>query len=204
MTHSQRVLVLDGQSNAALACVRSLGRAGHSVLVASPVWRPLAGWSRFCTSVYRHRGFTTGAFRDMRNWARREGVTVVMPTSEESCSLCNAEREAWEGQGVILGCGPSEMLNYAFDKALTIQTAEACGLQVPATRYPRTLEECVAAAAELGFPCIIKPRFSQVWDGHGFHPSRGVAYVATPEGLENAVRPRVENGFWPMIQAFVP
>jgi len=29
------VLVLDGQTNQALACVRSLGRAGYDVLVAS-------------------------------------------------------------------------------------------------------------------------------------------------------------------------
>src|SRR5205807_1818677 len=41
-----RVLVLDGYSNAALACVRSLGRAGYTVLVASHRRWPLAAASR--------------------------------------------------------------------------------------------------------------------------------------------------------------
>src|SRR2546430_7744088 len=34
VSRGARVLVLDGQTNQALACVRSLGRAGYDVLVA--------------------------------------------------------------------------------------------------------------------------------------------------------------------------
>src|SRR5437588_5414 len=41
-----RVLVLDGQTTQALACVRSLGRAGYDVLVASDCRWPLGAWSR--------------------------------------------------------------------------------------------------------------------------------------------------------------
>ena len=41
----ERVLVLDAHTNQALACVRSLGRAGHEVFVASHRALPLAAWS---------------------------------------------------------------------------------------------------------------------------------------------------------------
>src|SRR5262245_45074331 len=44
------VLVLDGEQRAALAVVRSLGRRGVSVHVASHVRRSLAGGSRFAAS----------------------------------------------------------------------------------------------------------------------------------------------------------
>jgi hypothetical protein len=43
----RRVLILDGQTNQALAVVRSLGRGGWEPLVASAWPRPLASWSRF-------------------------------------------------------------------------------------------------------------------------------------------------------------
>ena len=59
---ASRVLVLDGHTNQALACVRSLGRAGATVFVASPEPFPLAGWSRYCRSRFRQSGETVAAF----------------------------------------------------------------------------------------------------------------------------------------------
>ena len=57
-----KVLVVDGQTNQALACVRSLGRAGHEVYVASDRRWPLAAWSRYCTAAFRLAGETVPAF----------------------------------------------------------------------------------------------------------------------------------------------
>ena len=45
---SPRVLVTDGEYRAALACVRSLGRAGYSCFVIGPGKGDLAGASRHC------------------------------------------------------------------------------------------------------------------------------------------------------------
>ena len=39
-----RVLVLDGNQNQAVACVRSLAKQGHSVLVGSTTSWSKAGW----------------------------------------------------------------------------------------------------------------------------------------------------------------
>src|SRR5687767_8670693 len=101
MTESlPRVLVLDAHSNPALACVRSLGRAGYYVLAASPVRLPLAWWSRHCRGSFRYEGPTLSAFGQVREWARKQSVSIVLPTSEESCALCNMERDAWEAAGM--------------------------------------------------------------------------------------------------------
>lgn len=199
-----RVLVLDGHSNPALACVRSLGRVGYPVLVASHVRHPLGGWSRYCTRQVRYAGPTLAAFAWLRSWARAEGVAIVLPLSEESCALCNMEREAWEAAGMIVGCGPAEMLVNAFDKGRTLRAAQDCGLRIPVTEFPESLEQVREAGERLGFPCVVKPRYSQVWDGAAFHPSAGVRSVGTPADLERVALQAGATGSWPLVQEYVP
>ena len=79
MPSPDRVLVLDGHTTQALACVRSLGRAGVTVFVASPQHWPMAGWSRYCRARFHQAGETVAAFAALREWARARGVQVVLP-----------------------------------------------------------------------------------------------------------------------------
>lgn len=204
MTESlPRILVLDAHSNPALACVRSLGRAGYHVLAAGPVRLPLAWWSRHCRASFRYEGPTLSDFRQVREWAVEQGVSIVLPVSEESCALCNMDREAWEAAGVILGCATPDILANAFDKALTVKAAQQCGLRSPATEYPASLGQAVEAGERLGYPCVVKPRFSQSWDGTRFRPTQ-VRSVADAAGLRAAVTEAREQGSWPLVQEYVP
>src|SRR5687768_2698756 len=145
----ERILILDGHTNQALACVRSLGSAGYEVLVASHQRFPLGSWSRYCSGTFLLSDQTTEAFVAMREWTRREGVEIVLPLTERSCVLCNADRTRWEGAGIILGCGSDEMLQSAFDKALTLQLAEATGVRIPPTFIPNSLQDCLSVADEI-------------------------------------------------------
>ena len=204
MTPRASVLVLDGQTNQALACVRSLGRAGYRVLVASERRWPLAAWSRYSRGGFRLPGQTVAAFAQLRAWAQRQRVGVVLPLTERACVLCNAERGAWERAEITVGCGPDVMLLPAFDKARTVERASSCGVAIPPTRAPDSLAAARAAADAVGFPCVVKPRFSNGWDGSGFLPDLGTAYVARPEDLDAAVQVRRQGAHWPLIQGFVP
>jgi len=202
MKSREPILILDGQTNQALACARALGEAGHAVLVASHERFPLAGWSRYCEGRYRLSRQSPEAFSGMRSWARERGVRIVLPLTERSCVLLNLERESWEESGARVGCGPAEMLEAAFDKALTIRHAEACGVRVPVTRLPGSLDECLDAAREVGFPCVVKPRRSNAWDGERFAPTRAPVYVKGREDLKRAVEACRQGGEWPLVQAY--
>jgi len=199
-----RVLVLDGQTTQALVCVRSLGRAGYTVLVASPRRRPLAAWSRYCSAHFRLEGETVQGFAALRAWAREQGVGVVLPQGERSCVLCNAEREQWEALGMVVGCGPEDMLVSAFDKARTLVHAATCGVRIPPTRLPQSLAECHAAAEAVGYPCIVKPRFSDFWDGDRFLPDHGAGYARDAAELEATALACRQGECWPVIQGIVP
>ena len=198
------VLVLDGHTAQALASVRSLGRAGHPVFVASDRRHPLATWSRYCRRSIRLAGETPTAFARLREWAVTQGVRVVLPMTERACILCNLERDAWEAAGMALGCAPQSMLLHAFDKVRTLEAARRCGVAAPPTRVPDSLAAAQAAAAELGFPCVVKSRFSHAWDGTRFLPDPGPGYAANMAELESAVRARRQGATWPIIQGFVP
>lgn len=204
MTRRERILVLDGQTTQALACVRSLGRAGHEVLVASTRRRPLAAWSRYCGAHFRLAAESIDAFAALREWAAARGVTLVLPATERACLLLNAERERWEAAGIAPGCPPDTMLLQAFDKVRTLEIAAECGVRTPPWRNPQSLAECRAAAAEIGYPIVLKSRFSNARVGETFIPDRGTTYVRGPAELDAAVLARRQGPHWPLIQGFVP
>src|SRR5207244_362819 len=82
---------------------------------------------------------------------------------------------------------PDSVIVGAFDKTQTLRSAEACGVEIPPTRYPTSLEECREAAQAVGYPCVVKPRFSSAWNGHGFLPDHGIAYASDATELAAAV-----------------
>lgn len=204
MTAGQSVLILDGQTNQALACVRSLGRAGYRVLVASPLRWPLAGWSKYCSRRFHLTGETRLDYARLRSDAMAHGVNWVLPMTERACVLCNLERTDWEQAGIQVACASDETLENAFDKAATIARAVKCGVAIPPTRLPHSLEAAHEAASEIGYPCVIKPRFSFTWDGEVFLPHHDCAHVAQPDQLEAQVLQRHQAGKWPLVQGYVP
>jgi glycosyltransferase involved in cell wall biosynthesis/predicted ATP-grasp superfamily ATP-dependent carboligase len=198
------VLVLDGQTNYALSCVRSLGRAGYVVYVASQRRWPLAAWSRYCQASVRLDGQTVAAFASLRAWAGNHGVGIVLPLTEGSCMLCAAERKLWEAAGIVVGCAPTDVLLEAFDKARTLTRAAACGVRTPPTAVPTSLVESRAAAVDLGLPCVIKPRFTHAWDGARFLSAARPSYVSRAEDVEAAVLAARQGEHWPLVQGYVP
>jgi predicted ATP-grasp superfamily ATP-dependent carboligase len=203
MKTSERILILDGHTNQALACVRALGEAGHEVFVASRRRLALGGWSRHCRGRFRLAGESVEAFAAMRAWAFGNGVGVVLPMTERSCVLMNAGRAQWEAAGVRVGCATEDVLAPAFDKGQTYERARACGVRTPPARVPASLEECVEAAEEVGYPCVVKQRRSHAWDGARFLPTLGPAYVGRREELAEAVESRRQGADWPLVQGYV-
>jgi predicted ATP-grasp superfamily ATP-dependent carboligase len=203
MKSPERILVLDGHTNQALACVRSLGLAGYEILVASHQASPLAKWSRHCRAHFKLSEQSKESFAELREWAAAQGAWLALPMTERSCVLLNAGRAQWEEQGITLGCAPAELLLEAFDKARTLARAEKCGVRTPRSYAPRSLDEAVEAAELVGLPCVVKPRWSNAWDGHDFSRNLSPAYVGERAGLASAIGERRQHADWPLIQEYV-
>jgi predicted ATP-grasp superfamily ATP-dependent carboligase len=99
---------------------------------------------------------------------------------------------------------PLGALETALDKGRTIQAATALGIPVPATRVLSSLNDAVAAAHELGYPVVVKPRFSRYEVDGQFIASDGVGYANSDDQLLtiiNGLDPRLPA---PLIQRFIP
>ena len=159
-----RVLVLDGNENQAVACVRSLAAAGHRVSVGGDSPWSKAGWSRSCSDHFRYPSpqADAGAFvEQISAEAAREPGTLVLPMTERTTLPLSAGRERVYAAGGRMVLPPHEMLLRAFDKQQTTRLAASLGLSVPVTATISSEADVRAHARDLRFPVIVKPRSSE-------------------------------------------
>ena len=139
----------------------------------------------------------------MREWANREGVDIVLPLTERSCVFAMRNASAMGRIGITVGCGANEMLQNAFDKELTLRYAEACGVRIPPTHFPKSLDDCLAAVEQLGFPCVVKSRWSNAWNGKHFLPNSESHIFEHARHLAEIVAEHKQGEHWPLIQGYV-
>lgn len=156
------VLVTDGDERAALAITRSLGRAGHAVLVASARGRSLAGASRFCraeVALPPGRDSPAAYVEAVRETCAARGVELLIPVTDRANLLLLP---------VGTGLAPTRVLGPAMpvfqrisDKGDVAREACRAGLRVPAQRAlsrAEAAEDPDALTSSLpGFPIIVKP-----------------------------------------------
>jgi predicted ATP-grasp superfamily ATP-dependent carboligase len=184
---SRRVLVTDGDQRSALACVRSLGRAGHHCFVLGPDRRGgLAGRSRFCTEgrdvpeVGRDpEGFLSAFEGSMRRWS----IDVLLPMTEKTLRLVLPRREGYEREGRLLPFPDAETFGRVSDKAQVLRAAAELGMDVPRQWIWGDLSEVETNAVPLeAYPLAIKP--SRSVGTHGVTgDTPAVRYVETPGAL---------------------
>jgi predicted ATP-grasp superfamily ATP-dependent carboligase len=159
-----RILVLDGNENQAVACVRSLGRAGHEVTVGAPARWSKAGWSRFGSGTFVYPAPHDDAARFVAciaAEAARERGTLVLPMTESSTLPLSEHRDAVEAAGGRLVLPPHEILLRAFDKQHTTMLAAALGVDVPRTSVVSSSADVRELLATVRYPVVLKPRSSQ-------------------------------------------
>src|ERR687895_101904 len=123
-TRRQTVLVTDGEHRAALAVVRSLGRAGHDVQVASPLRRSLAGASRYargCHRVAEPLAEPDGFVDDVRRVIRERGVEVVIPITDAALFALLSRRD--DLGDAVLPWPDEQRVRDLADKALVVEAA---------------------------------------------------------------------------------
>ncbi len=131
-----RALVLDGDTRAALAIVRSLGRRGIGVTVASVEDVSLAGCSRWCSAraVYPCPRSSPAAFGGWLVSALSSMPDAVLYTaSDVTTSIVSRYRESLPSS-VQENLPPRLSLDIALDKSATIDLARALGVPGPKSR----------------------------------------------------------------------
>lgn len=181
------VIVTDGEQRAALAVVRSLGRAGHHVIVASSEPHSLAGASRYAAAT----AVVTSPLKDQVAFVQalsaleqRWNADVILPITDHALIA------ALEGKGRLKAAIPFASLDQvrrASDKALLMTLAPTVGIAVPGQmELAHPHERSRLRSADLRFPLVLKPARSVVSSG-GKLLRVGVSHAADSAALETAL-----------------
>lgn len=186
-----RVCILDGQYLAALAAVRSLGRAGARVAVCAAEHVPtVVGFaSRYASETRRIPDAARSAegFRTALAGAAA-GAGVVLPCALASIRALAGAPE-WSDHVLL---PPPESLEHAVDKARLAATAAALGILVPRTFGP---------GEDVPFPAVVKYRHGEAL---GLKPEQRYAIVRDRMELEAVHRRMAGRQPDPVVQEWLP
>lgn len=153
------ILVTDGEQRAALAVVRSLGRAGHRVYVCSAASHPLAGASRFASAeatvpdpLERPVDFIASLERLVGRWH----IDMIMPVADPSLMAILPQRDHFKG--VLIPYPPAATHHRVSDKARVLDVAAHIGIAVPGYQLlpdPRMPVDQPPPGGD--FPVVVKP-----------------------------------------------
>lgn len=201
MSVTRRILVTDGEQRAALALVRSLGRAGHVVFVCSARRRPLAGASRFARGealVADAIGDPSGFVRDVQALIDRWRIDTLLPVSEPALLALLPARDRLGG--VLLPFPHEAIFRRICDKAEVLAAASRVGIAIPAQRLVHTAEEGRSlGAAPLDYPVVLKPARA-VGEHDGRRAKLTVQHAATPGELRRALDALGEAAYPLLVQ----
>lgn len=164
------VLVLDGNENQSVACVRSLARAGHSVVVGSNTSWSKAGWSRYAAGTFIYCSPKQDAVQFVRQIGaqlQNYPLSLVLPNTELSTLPLSEHREAIFSAGGRLALPPHATVLRAFDKQHTTELAASLGIRTPRTWSVNSFAEAEQLQETISYPVVIKPRSTNEADAQG-------------------------------------
>jgi D-aspartate ligase len=159
--------VVLGDTGCALSLARSLGRSGVEVFVlgsGASGGPSLVAASRYCSRfVELERG--EEVIERWLEWLERDGPpgAVLLPPGDEALELILRHRARLEELGYRLPETAGETSLAMLDKSRTYELARAAGIPCPRTWPLESGTDAVALAAELPFPCALKPLHSHLF-----------------------------------------
>jgi len=202
-----RILVLDGNQNQAVACVRSLARQGHAVWTGESRTWSKAGWSRYSSGSFEYASPHTNPQKfldDIVAECRRESGTLVLPMTEATTLMISGNRDRLTGAGARFVLPDHANLLRAVDKNQTTDLAQSLGIAIPKTYLASSVEDLRTICGEIRFPVVLKPRTSQEqYSQAAMRPTGRPAYAEDVNELNAAFSQMRRSCSAVLVQEFV-
>lgn len=195
-----RVLVTDGDTRAALAITRSLGRSGHRVFVGEKRLPSLAS-----VSVHCHRSFaypdpsedSHGFIEALLKEAGKSGIEVIIPVSDITTLLVTEHMDEFR-RCCEVPFPPYGTVDLAARKDKLVEAARGLGIPVPGTVVIASPGEARdLAKLDIGFPVVVKPHRSRIRGPGGKWVSASVSYASDQKELDEALD--AKKGQYPLL-----
>jgi len=192
-----RILVTDAHELAGLGAVRSLGRAGHSVIAgyAEDLPRPASSYSRYCREYRTH----PDPWRSQARFCRwlidsAAGVDLVLPITEAAILASSSCRGQLPATAALVAPA-AESLEYTLSKRRA--TARALALGIPCPRTAFSLQEL----SRLSSPYVVRTDNRLLSDG-SYHKGRSW-YIEDFAELLNLLGELTDNGEQWLVQEHI-
>src|SRR5262249_6792279 len=126
----------------------------------------------------------------------KENIDTIFPSFDPHVYVFSKNKERFQQRGVLIPVPDYEIVITPLDKYRTIRAAEAIRFPCPQTYLPESEDEVRQIAIRLGFPLVIKPRFSSA--------GRGTAVVRDMSELLAKIHPVIETQSMPLLQEYIP
>lgn len=162
-----RILILDSESNAALAVTQSLGRGGHACYVAGTRSKAVAARSRYASARLTYPD-PLASKRTFQDWLRaiheRERFDLILPCTEATLiPACEIAPGSHVLDTMVLP--PPAALARTLDKDACVRLAAEHGLRVPPSLSIAADALDAVDASAMKFPLVLKPVRSKLWVG---------------------------------------
>lgn len=184
-----KILVTDGNSRAALAITRSLGKSGHEVVVGSTSIRSLAAASKYCAAriCYPDPDRYRESFANfIADYIAQEGVEVLLPVTDITTMTIGANRQRMP-ESCALPFPDIETVSTVADKAAMMALAERLGVDTPQSVTIHAYTDIRRGDHGLRYPVVIKPFKSRVQIDDGWLYT-GVSYAHNTEELKQTLK----------------
>ncbi len=195
-----KILVTDGDSRAALAITRSLGKRGHTICVAEKRAPSLASCSKYCSESFSYpdpANETSACIGTILEESLRRNIDLIIPVTDITLIPIVMNREHFETK-IKLAVSDIASTEIAANKVSTYRLAEKLGVPVPKSI-------CLESATDLGhmnleklvFPIVIKPCKSRV-EADGKWLFTSVKYAESMEELSTVIS-SFPNAIFPVL-----
>ena len=158
---SERIdaLILDSRERGSLAVARALGPSGYRLAMGGYSARDPGLFTRY---AHLRTLFTPPAVdidryaQEIVDWLSEHPCDATLASSDQTATALQRRRADLE-KLTGLGVPPSRALEISLDKQLTLEAAQRCGVPTPRSVEARDTGDVLAAAAEFGYPCVLKP-----------------------------------------------
>jgi len=151
-------LASDRLGHGPLGIARSLGRLGVEVHLATPDARTPAGFSRYVVRswVLGDRTDDAAALGTLQALVQETGGRPVLIAADDVAALFVDRQIEQLRRSFLLPDQPAGLPAELSNKRLLHERCLALGIPTPQARIPHSIAEARAAAAELGFPVVVK------------------------------------------------
>lgn len=191
-----RVLVMHAGWQAGLACIQSLGRKGHRIEILDQDPASPHRESKYVAAIVPVPWLGQGHAHDaqVERLVTSDAYDLVIPITDADAHLL-ARLQHRHPQLRNLVVSGIDAVETAMDKRRTAALAIRLGIPVPQSWFPRDIDDVVAIAPCVGYPCVVKLPF-----GAG---GSGVFVVDSRTALLDRMRTLFAAGQQPFVQRFI-